>query len=65
MTAKLEVEYLGIDHKTNDYRYLGKPEATAAAFTPDGWYKSGDIARKEGDYFFILGRESIDSKFRH
>ncbi|CAG9952986.1 unnamed protein product [Clonostachys rosea f. rosea IK726] len=41
-------------------RYLGKPEATAAAFTPDGWYKSGDIARKEGDYFFILGRESID-----
>lgn len=38
------------------------PTATAAAFTPDGFYKTGDIARREGDYFFILGRASIDSK---
>lgn len=43
-------------------RYLGSPEATAATFTPDGWYKSGDIARRERDYYFILGRASIDSK---
>lgn len=33
-----------------------------ATFTPDGWYKSGDIARRKGDYFFILGRASFDSK---
>lgn len=37
------------------------PKATTAAFTPDGFYKTGDIARKEGDYYFILGRASIDS----
>lgn len=43
-------------------RYIGDPKATAAAFTPDGWYKSGDIARREGEYYFIQGRASIDSK---
>lgn len=42
-------------------RYLQSPEATVDAFTSDGWYKSGDIARRKGDYFFILGRASIDS----
>lgn len=45
-------------------RYLYDPVATAAAFTPDGYYKTGDIARSEGDYYFILGRASIDSEYR-
>ncbi|KKP04712.1 hypothetical protein THAR02_03192 [Trichoderma harzianum] len=40
--------------------YLYDPVATAAAFTMDGYYKTGDIARSEGDYYFILGRASID-----
>ncbi|KAJ4854632.1 AMP-binding enzyme domain-containing protein [Trichoderma breve] len=40
--------------------YLYDPVATAAAFTVDGYYKTGDIARSEGDYYFILGRASID-----
>ncbi|WP_209424868.1 AMP-binding protein [Pararhodobacter sp. SW119] len=27
--------------------YFGNPEATRAAFTPDGWLKSGDVARRD------------------
>lgn len=40
--------------------YWGKPEATAKAFTQDGWFKTGDIAVVEKGYFKILGRDSID-----
>ena len=25
--------------------YFGRPDATAAVFTPDGWFRTGDIAR--------------------
>ena len=38
------------------------PEATQQAFDKDGFYKTGDIARKEGDHYFIEGRSSVDSK---
>jgi malonyl-CoA/methylmalonyl-CoA synthetase len=41
-------------------KYWGKPEATAKAFTKDGWFKTGDIALMENGYFKILGRDSID-----
>lgn len=40
--------------------YWGKAEATQKAFTEDGWFKTGDIAVIEQDYFRILGRDSID-----
>lgn len=40
--------------------YWGKPEATAKAFTEDGWFKTGDIAEVEDGYFRILGRDSVD-----
>lgn len=40
--------------------YWGKPEATAKAFTTDGWFKTGDIAVVEDGYFKILGRDSVD-----
>jgi len=35
--------------------YFENPEATADAFTADGWYRMGDLGRKDadGDYFFI------------
>jgi fatty-acyl-CoA synthase len=37
--------------------YFGNPGATAAAFTPQGWLRSGDVARRDADgYFFIVGR---------
>lgn len=34
--------------------------ATAAAHDEHGYFKTGDIARREGKYYYILGRSSID-----
>ena len=41
--------------------YLGRPEATAASFTADGWFRTGDIATIDpaGDHR-IVGRASQD-----
>ena len=37
--------------------YLDNPQATAEAFTPDGWLKSGDIASRDADgYYRIIDR---------
>ncbi len=37
--------------------YWGKPDATAEAI-PDGWFRTGDLARVDDDgYFFIVGRQ--------
>ncbi|KAJ5924499.1 hypothetical protein N7466_008686 [Penicillium verhagenii] len=41
-------------------KYLNDEKATSEAHDKDGYFKSGDIARQEGNYFFILGRASID-----
>jgi malonyl-CoA/methylmalonyl-CoA synthetase len=40
--------------------YWRRPEATAAAFTPDGWFRTGDVAVRERGAFRILGRASVD-----
>ncbi|KAM7146626.1 malonate--CoA ligase ACSF3, mitochondrial isoform 1-T2 [Macrochelys suwanniensis] len=40
--------------------YWNRPEETKEAFTPDGWFKTGDTAvYKEGTYW-IKGRTSVD-----
>jgi long-chain acyl-CoA synthetase len=37
--------------------YWGKPEATAEAI-PDGWFRTGDLARVDSDgYYFIVDRK--------
>lgn len=37
--------------------YLNRPEATAAALSPDGWYRPGDLATIDSDgYLRITGR---------
>ena len=37
--------------------YWNDAEATAAALTPEGWFKTGDLARVDGDgCYWILGR---------
>lgn len=41
-------------------RYLNDPAATAAAHDAEGYFITGDIARREGPNYFILGRASID-----
>ena len=41
-------------------QYWNRQESTALAFTPDGWFKTGDIAVVESDYYRIIGRNSVD-----
>ncbi|EMC94629.1 hypothetical protein BAUCODRAFT_73329 [Baudoinia panamericana UAMH 10762] len=41
-------------------KYLFDPDATSAAHTPEGYYKTGDIARREGEHYWIMGRASVD-----
>ncbi|KAJ5404555.1 hypothetical protein N7509_004426 [Penicillium cosmopolitanum] len=41
-------------------KYLYDHEATRAAHDSDGYFKTGDIARREGRYYFIVGRASVD-----
>ncbi len=41
--------------------YLGNPQATAAGWTDDGWFRTGDAAVAEDDgRFRIVGRMSVD-----
>ncbi len=41
--------------------YLGRPDATAATRTDDGWFKTGDVARIGPDgWHRIVGRASTD-----
>ncbi len=40
--------------------YWGKPAETAASFV-DGWFTTGDVARRDGDgYVTMVGRKSVD-----
>ena len=37
--------------------YWQRPDATADSFLPDGWFRSGDLARRDADgFFYIAGR---------
>ena len=37
--------------------YYRNPQATAAAFTPDGWLRSGDLGHRDADgFYFVTGR---------
>ena len=36
--------------------YLNHPMEDEKAFTPDGWFRTGDLAQPRGEYFAITGR---------
>lgn len=40
--------------------YWRQPEKTAAAFTPDGWFRTGDLGLYEADGYFMLKGRSKD-----
>jgi malonyl-CoA/methylmalonyl-CoA synthetase len=41
--------------------YLNRPDATAAAFTVDGWFRTGDMAVRDPDgHVRIVGRKATD-----
>lgn len=44
--------------------YLNDPEATAAALTPDGWLRTGDLATRRTDGCFVLAGRSTDMYIR-
>ncbi|KAK2850742.1 hypothetical protein FQN49_005359 [Arthroderma sp. PD_2] len=41
--------------------YWRRPDATTAEFTSDGWFKTGDVARRDAlGAYYIQGRASVD-----
>jgi malonyl-CoA/methylmalonyl-CoA synthetase len=40
--------------------YWRRPDATADAFRPGRWFRTGDVAVVEDGYYRILGRRSVD-----
>jgi acyl-CoA synthetase (AMP-forming)/AMP-acid ligase II len=42
--------------------YLNNPAATANAITPDGWFKTGDVAIRDAEgYYYIVGAFRLPS----
>lgn len=41
-------------------KYLNDPEATKQSYSEDGWFKTGDVARRDGRWYWIVGRASQD-----
>ena len=41
-------------------KYLYDEHATRSSLDEQGYFKTGDVARREGDMYWILGRASID-----
>jgi acyl-CoA synthetase (AMP-forming)/AMP-acid ligase II len=40
------------------FEYYQNMEATRNAFTPDGWFRTGDLGEARGEYFAITGRST-------
>ena len=54
-----ELEFLAPGSRMVEY--FGKPEATASAVTPDGWYRSGDLGYTQADRRFVYLARMGDS----
>jgi len=45
--------------------YLNNPKATQESITPDGWFKTGDIATRDSDgYYYIVDRRKELIKYK-
>lgn len=44
--------------------YYQRPEATAEAISPDGWFRSGDLGRKDADGWYYIVDRSKDMIIR-
>ena len=54
-----EIQVKGIPGRTVMKEYFGNPEATAQAFTPDGWLRTGDKGYvDESGWFFFVDRKA-------
>lgn len=44
----------GCSYRSHYKGYLNNPSATASAITPDGWFKTGDIATSDAEGFLTI-----------
>ncbi|XAS74149.1 AMP-binding protein [Micrococcaceae bacterium Sec5.1] len=48
---------VGGDRSSLNLGYINNPEATQDAWTPDGWFKTGDLFRRDEDgYYYFVDR---------
>ena len=48
--------------KLHGSRYLDDGDATNCAFDKEGYFRTGDIFRREGEEYVFEGRKSFDCK---